>query len=146
MIRLVLAGHISIIEGLTTGSSGRHAFTFCLSAKNAWRAGAKDTEPTYVWLKAWDNVADVCDKLAAKGAKAVVTTKDVIFTPYVGKDGNPRVRIQATVEDIEFLIGMDLKRMEKLETQEKTREQASNGYQPMPEGFMGLDDNFGENE
>ena len=124
MNKLTIIGNLTRDPELRTTPQGINVCDFTV-AVNGRKQG---DDATYFRVTVWRGLADVCAKYLAKGRKVCVVGP-VSARSYQTQNGDTRVTLEVTAEDVEFLSGG-----QKEESyQPKERKQTQTEYIPVDE-------------
>ena len=101
MNKLILIGNLTADPQLRTTPNGVNVCDFTL-AVNERKGG--ENNATYFRVTAWRQLGENCHKYLAKGRKAFVSGP-VSARTYQAQNGETRVSLEVTAEDVEFLSG-----------------------------------------
>ena len=124
MNKTTIIGNLCRDPELRTTPQGINVCDFTV-AVNGRKQG---DDATYFRVTVWRGLADICAKYLAKGRKVCVVGP-VSARSYQAQNGDTRVTLEVTAEDVEFLSSGP-----KEETyQPKERKQTQNEYIPVDE-------------
>lgn len=124
MNKLTIIGNLTRDPELRTTPQGINVCDFTV-AVNGRKQG---DDATYFRVTVWRGLADICAKYLAKGRKVCVVGP-VSARSYQAQNGDTRVTLEVTAEDVEFLSSG-----QKEESyQPKERKQTQNEYIPVDE-------------
>lgn len=99
MNKLILIGNLTADPQLRTTPNGVSVCDFTLAVND--RKGGENNA-TYFRVTAWRQLGENCHKYLAKGRKAFVSGP-VSARTYQAQNGETRVSLEVTAEDVEFL-------------------------------------------
>ena len=99
MNKLIIIGNLTADPQLRTTSNGVSVCDFTLAVND--RKGG-DNNATYFRVTAWRQLGENCQKYLAKGRKAFVSGP-VSARTYQTQNGETRVSLEVTADDVEFL-------------------------------------------
>lgn len=124
MNKLTIIGNLTRDPELRTTPQGITVCDFTV-AVNGRKQG---DDATYFRVTVWRGLADICAKYLAKGRKVCVVGP-VSARSYQTQNGDTRVTLEVTAEDVEFLSGGQ----KEDAYQPKERKQTQNEYIPVDE-------------
>lgn len=99
MNKLIIIGNLTADPQLRTTPNGVSVCDFTLAVND--RKGG-DNNATYFRVTAWRQLGENCQKYLAKGRKAFVSGP-VSARTYQTQNGETRVSLEVTADDVEFL-------------------------------------------
>ena len=122
MNKLTIIGNVTKDPNLRTTPQGISVCDFTV-AVNRRKGG--ENEADFFRVTAWRQLGENCSKYLAKGRKVCVVGA-VSARTYQGNDGQPRVSLEVTADDVEFLSPRDQE--SEYVQQERTAIQQESGF------------------
>lgn len=121
MNKLTIIGNLTRDPELRTTPNGYTVcdFTVAVNRRRGQNAANGQPETDFFRVSAWRQLGENCAKYLAKGRKVCVMGP-VSARAYQGNDGQTRVSLEVTAEDVEFLSSRN------------DDQQAAGGYAPAP--------------
>ncbi len=104
MNKLIIIGNLTRDPELRTTTSGVNVCDFTVAVNRRNRRDAQNGQPEadFFRVSAWRQLGEICKQYLAKGRKVCVTGP-VSARLYQGSDGQTRVSMDITADDVEFL-------------------------------------------
>ena len=99
MNKIILIGNLTADPQLRTTPQGISVCDFTIAVN---RRGGQNNEADFCRITAWRQLGENCSKYLAKGRKVYVSGP-VSARTYQANDGNTRVSLEVTADDVEFL-------------------------------------------
>lgn len=99
MNKLILIGNLTADPQLRTTPQGVSVCDFTIAVN---KRGGQNNETDFFRITAWRQLGENCAKYLAKGRKVYVSGP-VSARTYQANDGNTRVSLEVTADDVEFL-------------------------------------------
>lgn len=112
MNKIFLIGNISSDVEKKSTSAGVNYCRFSLAVNRRFAKTNEDCD--FFSVLCWRGLADTCAQNLSKGKKVAVTGS-IQINKYQGNDGTPRLQVEITADDVEFLFARN---GEKSQTQE----------------------------
>lgn len=125
MNKVHIIGNLTKDPALRTTPQGLSVCDFTVAVN---RRGKDETD--YFRVTVWRQLAEICAKYLAKGRKVCVVGA-VSARTYQTNDGQTRVSLEVTADDVEFLSPRDAQEMEQEQTyqrQERAAIQQDRGF------------------
>ena len=123
MNKLTIIGNLTKDPALRTTPQGLSVCDFTVAVN---RRGKDETD--YFRVTVWRQLAEICAKHLAKGRKVCVVGA-VSARTYQANDGQTRVSLEVTADDVEFLSPRDME--QTYVQQERTAIQEESGFTPV---------------
>lgn len=125
MNKLTIIGNLTKDPALRTTPQGLSVCDFTVAVN---RRGKGENEADFFRVTVWRQLAEICAKYLAKGRKVCVVGA-VSARTYQTNDGQTRVSMEVTADDVEFLSPRDME--QAYVQQERTAIQEESGFTPV---------------
>ncbi|MBR4434717.1 MAG: single-stranded DNA-binding protein [Clostridia bacterium] len=113
MNKIFLIGNLTADPELRTTATGVSVCTMTIAVNRRFASNREERQTDFFRVSAWRQLGETCSRFLAKGRKVAVVG-ELSARLYEAKDGSPRVSLEVTAEEVEFL---------------SPREQGQGGYQ-----------------
>lgn len=97
MLEVIVIGNLGRDPESRTTDSGKTYVSFAVAVSNG-----RDRAPTWVNIKVWDKLGEICAQYLRKGSKVAVTGRPAARA-WIGQDGRARSSLEVTADEVEFL-------------------------------------------
>lgn len=102
MNKIFLIGNLTGDPELRTIPSGVSVCTMNIAVNRRYSSGKEERQTDFFRITAWRQLGETCSRFLSKGRKVAVVG-ELTARAYEGKDGTPRVSLEVTADEIEFL-------------------------------------------
>jgi single-strand DNA-binding protein len=105
--QITLIGNLGSDPEMRYTPSGVPVATFSLAVNRRWTGqdGQKQEKTTWFRITSWRKQAEIVSQYLTKGSKVLIVGEIEEARPWTDKDGNTRVSLEVTAQNVQFLSG-----------------------------------------
>lgn len=106
MNKIFLIGNLTADPELRTTATGVNVCTMTIAVNRRFASNREERQSDFFRITAWRQLGETCSRFLSKGRKVAVVG-ELSARIYEAKDGTPRVSLEVTAEEVEFLSPRD---------------------------------------